>query len=72
MLALNCFCLKSLCFIEFYFQIHIFIEFGSIPKGMDISTLTDQRIALIQAKINRRPRAKLIFNTPKEEFFKHY
>ena len=28
-LALYCFRLKSLCFIEFYFQIHNFIEFGS-------------------------------------------
>ena len=43
-----------------------------IPKGMDISTVSDQRIASIQAKINRRPRAKLNFNTPKDEFFKHY
>ena len=37
-----------------------------IPKGMDISTVSEQRIASIQAKINRRPRAKLNFNTPKE------
>lgn len=43
-----------------------------IPKGMDISTVSDKRIALIQAKINKRPRAKLNFSTPKEEFFKHY
>ncbi len=43
-----------------------------IPKGMDISTVSDKRIASIQAKINKRPRAKLNFNTPKEEFFKHY
>ena len=43
-----------------------------IPKGMDISTVSDQRIASIQAKINRRPREKLNFNTPKDEFFKHY
>ncbi len=43
-----------------------------IPKGMDISTVSEKRIASIQAKINRRPRAKLNFNTPKEEFFKHY
>lgn len=43
-----------------------------IPKGMDISTVSDKRIASIQAKINRRPRAKLNFNTPKDEFFKHY
>ena len=43
-----------------------------IPKGEDISMVTDKRIASIQARINRRPRAKLKFNTPKEEFFKHY
>jgi len=43
-----------------------------IPKGMDISTVTDKKIASIQAKINARPRAKLNFNTPKKEFYKHY
>ena len=43
-----------------------------IPKGMDISEVTDRRIASIQAKINRRPREKLNFSTPKEEFFKVY
>lgn len=40
-----------------------------IPKGEDISMVTDKRIASIQAKINRRPREKLNFNTPKEEFY---
>lgn len=43
-----------------------------IPKGTDISGVTDKRIASIQAKINRRPREKLDFSTPKEEFFKVY
>ena len=43
-----------------------------IPKGMDISSVTDKRIASIQAKINRRPREKLNFSTPKEEFFRVY
>ena len=43
-----------------------------IPKGTDISTLTDRRIAAIQAKINRRPREKLNFLTPNEAFFKYY
>ena len=43
-----------------------------IPKGTDISTVTDRRIASIQAKINRRPREKLNFLTPNEAFFKHY
>ena len=39
---------------------------------MDICEVTDRRIASIQAKINRRPREKLNFSTPKEEFFKVY
>ena len=43
-----------------------------IPKGMDIGGVTDKRIASIQAKINRRPREKLDFSSPKEEFFKIY
>ena len=43
-----------------------------IPKGTDISAVTDKRIAMIQAKINRRPREKLNFLTPNEVFFKHY
>ena len=43
-----------------------------IPKGMDFSSVTDKRIASIQAKINRRPREKLNFSTPKEEFFRVY
>ncbi|MCR5077918.1 MAG: hypothetical protein K6A82_07780, partial [Prevotella sp.] len=34
-----------------------------IPKGTDISTITDKRIKSIQAKINSRPREKLKFNT---------
>lgn len=43
-----------------------------IPKGTDISTVPDKKIASIQAKINRRPREKLNFSTHKHEFFKHY
>ena len=43
-----------------------------IPKGTDISKVTDKRISSIQAKINRRPREKLNFSTPKEEFFRVY
>ena len=42
-----------------------------IPKGTDISTLTDGRIAKIRMKINARPREKLNFLTPKEVFFKN-
>lgn len=43
-----------------------------ISKGTDISTVTDKKIASIQAKINRRPREKLNFKTPSNEFYKHY
>lgn len=43
-----------------------------IPKGMDISSVTDKRISSIQAKVNKRPREKLNFSTPKEEFFRVY
>lgn len=43
-----------------------------IPKGTDISTVTDKKIKIIQAKINRRPREKLNFSTPKQEFYKYY
>ncbi len=43
-----------------------------IPKGTDISTITDRKIKRIQAKINRRPREKLNFSTPKREFYKYY
>lgn len=43
-----------------------------IPKGTDISTISDKKIAMIQYKINRRPREKLNFSTPVKEFFKNY
>lgn len=43
-----------------------------IPKGTDISSITDRRIAVIQAKINRRPREKLKFSTPVREFYKNF
>ena len=43
-----------------------------IPKGTDISTITDKKISNIQAKINNRPREKLNFRTPNEVFFEHY
>jgi len=43
-----------------------------ITKGTDISTVTDKRIKMIQAKINRRPREKLNFATPRLEFYKYY
>lgn len=40
-----------------------------IPKGTDISTVTDGKIRSIRMKINARPREKLKFNTPTECFF---
>lgn len=40
-----------------------------IPKGTDISTVTEGKIAKIRKKINARPREKLNFLTPKEVFF---
>lgn len=41
-----------------------------IPKGTDLSSITDGFIMKVQKKINTRPREKLKFSTPKEEFFK--
>ena len=41
-----------------------------IPKQANFDEYTDKRIAGIQKKINRRPRQKLNFRTPKAEFFK--
>ena len=43
-----------------------------IPKGTDISMITDNYITKVQKKINRRPREKLNFSTPIKEFYKHY
>ena len=40
-----------------------------IPKKTDFKKLTDQFIKEVQYKINRRPREKLHFSTPKKEFF---
>ena len=41
-----------------------------IPKGSDFSSLTDAFIRKIQHKINRRPRRKLNFDSPKNVFFR--
>ena len=41
-----------------------------IPKGTDFSTLTDAFVRKILHKINRRPRKKLNFETPKDVFFR--
>jgi len=41
-----------------------------IPKQANFDDFTDKRIAMIQKKINKRPRQKLNFQTPKCEFYK--
>lgn len=41
-----------------------------IPKGADFDDYSDQKLMEIQKKINRRPREKLNFSSPKTEFFK--
>lgn len=41
-----------------------------IPKGTDFDTISCAHVKKIQYKINRRPRKKLNFSTPKVEFFK--
>ena len=40
------------------------------PKGTDFRLIEQSQIDAIQAKINRRPREKLNFSSPKVEFFK--
>lgn len=42
-----------------------------IPKGTDFKGLTDEYVHSVQLQINRRPREKLNFSTPKDEFFKY-
>ena len=41
-----------------------------IPKGSDFSSLSDAFIRKIQHKLNRRPRKKLNFDSPKKAFFR--
>ena len=41
-----------------------------IPKKENFDDFTDRKIAMIQKKINKRPRQKLNFQTPKCEFYK--
>lgn len=43
-----------------------------IPKGTDISTVSESKIAKIQKKINRRPRKKLNFATPTTTFYTNF
>ncbi|QQR54281.1 IS30 family transposase [bacterium] len=40
-----------------------------LPKSTDFSTLTHQKIAVIQDKLNNRPRAALNYFTPSEAFY---
>ena len=40
-----------------------------VPKGADFEQYNDQRIKQIQMEINARPRKKLKFSTPKQEFY---
>ena len=42
------------------------------PKGTDFNLMEQVELDAIQAKINRRPREKLNFSSPKVEFFKHF
>jgi len=39
-----------------------------LPKGMDLSTVTPQRLAYIEAMLNDRPRKILDFRTPREVY----
>lgn len=41
-----------------------------IPKQVNFDDYTDKKIAMIQMKINNRPRQKLNFGTQKNEFYK--
>ncbi len=43
-----------------------------IPKKASLKDYSDQDIKNIQYKLNRRPREKLDFKLPKNEFFKHF
>ena len=42
------------------------------PKGTDFRLVEQAELDAVQAKINRRPREKLDFSSPKVEFFKHF
>ncbi|MBB1162190.1 IS30 family transposase [Piscinibacter sp. SJAQ100] len=39
-----------------------------LPKGMDLSAVTPQKLAYIEAMINDRPRAVLDYRTPREVY----
>jgi transposase, IS30 family len=40
-----------------------------LPKGMDLSTVTPQRLRYIEDSLNNRPRKILNFRTPREAFY---
>ena len=42
------------------------------PKGTDFNLVTQDELDKVQYKINRRPREKLNFSTPKSEFYKNF
>ena len=42
------------------------------PKVTDFNLVTQEELDKIQYKINRRPREKLNFSTPKTEFYKNF
>lgn len=42
-----------------------------LPKGTDFRDVADEYVKNVQYKLNRRPREKLDFSTPKDEFFKN-
>ena len=43
-----------------------------IPKKANFDDFSDRRIMEIQKKLNRRPRKKIDFDTPKDRFFKFF
>ena len=42
-----------------------------LPKGMDFNNVTNDEITQVQYRINRRPRKKLQFETPKTVFYRN-
>lgn len=40
------------------------------PKGTDFNDISNDAVKQVQYKVNRRPREKLMFDTPKNRFFK--
>ena len=43
-----------------------------IPKGSDFDEISPPNLMVIQKKLNNRPRKKLLYSTPKIEFFRHF